>query len=145
MLIRNLTINDGLCNGTRMKIIGLFKFNIKVEIISGTHAGNCLFIPRIMLDTGEILTLLFILYRRKFPIVLAFAITINKSQGQSLEKVGICFRRPLFSHGQLYVALSRCKDASHLFIENDSEGCDEITNVVWTGVFDCSLTTVHEC
>ena len=45
----------------------------------------------------------FILYRRQFPIVLAFAITINKSQGQSLEKVGIYFERPLFSHGQLFV------------------------------------------
>ena len=145
MLIRNLSINDGLCNGTRMKIIGLFKFNIKVEIITGTHAGNCVFIPRIILDTGEFSTLPFILYRRQFPIVLAFAITINKSQGQSLEKVGIYFRRPLFSHGQLYVALSRCKDANQLFIENDSEGCDEINNVVWTEVFDCPLTTVHEC
>ena len=87
----------------------------------------------------------FILYRRQFPIVLAFAITIYKSQDHSLEKVGIYFRRPLFSHGQLYVALARCKDANQLFIENDSEGCDEITNVVWTEVFDCPLTTVHEC
>ena len=74
----------------------------------------------------------FILYRRQFPIVLAFAITINESQGQSLEKVGTSFRRPLFSHGQLYVALSRCKDANQLLIKNDSEDCDEINNVVWT-------------
>ena len=81
MLIRNLSINDGLCNGTRMKIIGLFKFNIKVEIITSTHAGNCVFIPRIIFDTGEFFTLPFILYRRQFPIVLAFAITINESQG----------------------------------------------------------------
>ena len=128
-----------------MKIIRLFKFNIKVEIITSTHAGNCVFIPSIILDTGEFSTLPFILYRRQFPIVLAFVITINKSQGQSLEKVGIYFRRPLFSHGQLYVALSRYKDANQLFIESDSEGCDEITNVVWTEVFDCPLTTVHEC
>ena len=130
-----------------MKITGLFKFNIKVEIITGTHAGNSVFIPRIILDTGEFSTLPSILYRRQFPIVLAFAITINKSQSQSLEKVGIYFRRPLFSHGQLlvYVALSRCKDANQLFIENDFEGCDEITNVVWTEIFDCPLTTVHEC
>ena len=40
MLIRNLSINDGLCNGTRMKIIRLLKFNIKVEIITCTRSGH---------------------------------------------------------------------------------------------------------
>ena len=33
--------------------------------------------------------------------------TINKSQGQSLGRVGLCLPRPVFGHGQLYVALSR--------------------------------------
>ena len=101
MLIRNLSINDGLCNGTRMKIIQLFKFNIKIEIITGTRSGNSVYISRIILDTGEFSTLPFIWYRRQFPIVLAFAMTINKSQGRSLERVGIYIHRPLFSHGQL--------------------------------------------
>ena len=43
MLIRNLSMNDKLRNCTRMKIIGLFKFNIKVEIITGTQAGNSVY------------------------------------------------------------------------------------------------------
>ena len=77
MLNRNLIINDGLCNGTRMKIIGLFKFNMKVEIITGTQAGNFVYIPRIILDTGKFSSLPFILYRRELLIVMAFAMTIN--------------------------------------------------------------------
>jgi len=100
MLNRNLNISDGLCNGTRLKGVELFKFYIKVEIITGTQAGKCVFIPRIILDIGESSALPFVLYRRLFSIVLAFAITINKCQGESLEKVG---------HGQLYVALLRRK------------------------------------
>jgi hypothetical protein len=38
---------------------------------------------------------------------LAFAMTINKAQGQSLEHVGVYFPVPVFGRGQLYVALSR--------------------------------------
>ena len=34
--------------------------------------------------------------------------SINKSQGQSVKKVGIDLQTPVFTHGQLYVALSRC-------------------------------------
>ena len=123
-----------------MKIIQLFKFNIKIEIITGTRSGNSVYISRIILDTGEFSTLPFIWYRRQFPIVLAFAMTINKSQGRSLERVGIYIHRPLFSHGQLYVALSRCKNRDQLFIENDSEDINEINNVVLKEVFDCSTS-----
>jgi ATP-dependent exoDNAse (exonuclease V) alpha subunit len=40
--------------------------------------------------------------------------TINKSQGQSVEHVGLDLRTPVFSHGQLYVALSRCTNGERI-------------------------------
>ena len=53
MLIRNLSIVDGLCNGTRLKITNLYKYNIEAEIITGENKGNKVFIPRITLSTCE--------------------------------------------------------------------------------------------
>jgi ATP-dependent exoDNAse (exonuclease V) alpha subunit len=52
--------------------------------------------------------------RRQFPIRPTFAMTINKSQGQTLESVGLYIPTPVFTHGQLYVALSRCTDEKNL-------------------------------
>ena len=49
----------------------------------------------------------FTLRRRQFPVRVAFAMAINKSQGQSLERAGLLLPRPVFSHGQLYVAFLR--------------------------------------
>jgi len=40
--------------------------------------------------------------RRQFPISLCFAMTINKIQGQTLNKVGLYLPRPMFTHGVLF-------------------------------------------
>ena len=54
------------------------------------------------------------LIRRQFPVRLAFSMTINKSQGQSVTHVGLDLRSPVFAHGQLYVALSRCTSGDRI-------------------------------
>ena len=107
ILLRNLDPHNGLCNGTRLVVRGFQNNSIDAEIVNGQHAGKRVFIPRIPMSPSEDLTLPFKFKRKQFPIRLSFAMTINKAQGQTIPNVGIYLPDPVFSHGQLYVALSR--------------------------------------
>jgi len=99
--------------------------------------GKVVLIPRIRLSPNAE-TLPVSLKRLQFPVRLAFAMTINKSQGQSVEHVEINLQTSVFSHGQLYVAFSRCTsplNISVLLPEQIQESRGTL-NVVYKKVFN---------
>jgi hypothetical protein len=83
--------------------------------------------------------------------MLAFVMTINKSQGQSLDSVGIYLPAPVFSHGQLYVAFSRGRSKTRIKVkvfQNQGQGklipgSDRVftKNIVYKEVFDSTMRT----
>ena len=105
ILIRNLSIEEGLCNGTRLLVLKMSNNVLCCEILTGDKAGELVFINRITLYSENEYSFKF--RRRQFPVRLTFAMTINKSQGQTLKKIGLDLRRDVFNHGQFYVAMSR--------------------------------------
>ena len=104
MLLRNID-PPRLCNGTRLVVHELQANIIVARISVGQFKDELVFIPRIPIDLTEDDNIP--LKRRQFPVQSSFAMTIHKSQGQTLDNVLIFLEKPVFQHGQLYVAMSR--------------------------------------
>lgn len=148
MLTRNMETTMGLCNGARLRFLGTSKSKktLKCEFLDESLARNIfevtgerfVWLPRLLnkcdeFEAGYTFT------REQFPIQLAFSCTAHKSQGQTLDKVGIDLtNNAIFAHGQLYVSLSRvCKmeDVKVCLQKTDGKYLP-VNNIVWKDVLE---------
>ena len=111
-LLRNIN-PPRLCNGTRLSVKKMMNNIIEATILNGKFKGEDVLLPRIPMIPTD---MPFEFKRLQFPVRLAFAMTINKAQGQSLQVCGLNLENPCFTHGQLYVACSRVGKPSDLFV-----------------------------
>ncbi|CAN0861594.1 hypothetical protein LINGRAHAP2_LOCUS8265 [Linum grandiflorum] len=122
MLLYNLNPSAGLCNGTRILVTHLGTNVIRGLIIGGSFEDRVAIIPC-----------------RQYTLKVCYAMTINKSQVQTLDDIGIYLPSPLFSHNQRYVTLSRVHSPSgiHIVLHNDDTLPSRSTeNIVYTKIFD---------
>jgi ATP-dependent DNA helicase PIF1 len=96
-LLRNPDNKRGLCNGSRATVMSMSNRVLQVRLLGGDHDGEIAFkfiptggFPRITLSPS-IRGVQFTVHlkRRQFPLQLAFTMTINRSQGQSVEHVAV--------------------------------------------------------
>jgi ATP-dependent DNA helicase PIF1 len=78
---------------------------------------------------------------RQFPLRLAWAITIHKSQGQTYSSVVIDLGDGAFAHGQTYVALSRCTQLETLYLKRDVYREDVIVDSSVVAFMETKLRT----
>nr|CAB3264856.1 ATP-dependent DNA helicase PIF1-like [Phallusia mammillata] len=116
MLTKNLDVSKGLVNGAR-GVITTFKNSLpEVRFLCGTVViiNRERFIAKISFDVTAV--------RRQLPLKLAWAISIHKSQGMSLDCVEMSLSR-VFENGQAYVALSRARSLKGLRVLDFERTC----------------------
>jgi len=132
MLLRNLNPAAGLCNGTRLIVKTIHNKWLECKIINGEFEDN-VWIPKIYLTSDE-KRRPFVLSRKQFPVKLCFAMTINKSQGQTIDYAGLDLVEPVFAHGMTYVGFSRARAWEFLRVAVDKKIGNKIKNEVYKEV-----------
>jgi len=106
ILLRNLA--QGLANGTRLILKKMHPSLLEATVATGPCQGDTVLLPRLTITPSDVDVWPFTLRRRQYPVRPAFAMSVKKSQGQTLGRVGMYLSKPVFAHGQLYVGASRC-------------------------------------
>ena len=105
--MRNGDFSNRLCNGTRWLEMRLMNGISSWEVL---HLLTTISTP---IDHKSDISL----KQRRFVVLPTFCMTINKSQSQSFNHVGVDLREDVFGHGQLDVSLSRCRSSQNLKIQ----------------------------
>ncbi|XP_076068345.1 uncharacterized protein LOC143040798 [Oratosquilla oratoria] len=147
MIIRNIC-PPKLCNGSRIIVTNLKKNVIVGKILGGSYGGEQVLIPKITLEAQDTPVPF---KRKQFPVKLSYAMTINKSQGQTFERCGLLLDSvQCFAHGQLYVACSRVTNWNSLIVYtgwekvNDEYQLRPAINRVYKELFSGEFDSVDE-
>jgi hypothetical protein len=108
VFVRNCNFGTGIVNGQKGEVVAITLYRLSVRILGGKW--DIVDVPRIDFDV-QVGRRGITFKRRQFPVAVAYATTFHKSQGVTLDKVGIDLRNHPFAHGMLYVALSRVRRA----------------------------------
>lgn len=113
MLLVNLDLIGGLCNGSRGVVIDFVEEFPKVRFTNGEEMVLTKHVWSFDYDNKPFIEFI------QVPLMVAYAITIHKSQGSTLDCVIVDLKN-IFEYGQVYTALSRVKSIEGLSIKNMS-------------------------
>uniref|UniRef100_A0A0L8HGN7 DNA helicase Pif1-like 2B domain-containing protein n=1 Tax=Octopus bimaculoides TaxID=37653 RepID=A0A0L8HGN7_OCTBM len=133
MLLHNSS-QPKLCNGTRLIVHKYMRNCYVANILTGYGKGKIIFIPCIPVISSNVP---FQFKRLQFPIPLSFAMSISKSQGQTLKVAGLQLEQPCFSHGQLYVGASCAGTKANLSAYSPQ---NKTKNIVYEEIFTLNAT-----
>ena len=102
MITKNYDTHRGACNGTLCEMLQYTRHAVQVRLLTGTQKGRVMKIPRCSSHVSqENSGLPFCFTRIQFPLIPAYCVSVHKSQGQTIHKVGLFITQDCFAHGQL--------------------------------------------
>ena len=119
MLCHNIDVTMGLVNGAMGTVVGIYSTHV---LINFDHIDKPCQIEKI--TTKFMLMKNMYIHRKQYPLILAFAITIHKCQGLSLDTAIIDFSQEVFGDGMAYVALSHVRTLSGLHLRHSRRKID---------------------
>ena len=131
ILIKNMSMISKHCNGTRYIITQLtanliFARKLKCE----GNADDDVLIPRIPTISKDTEASFVSFKRTQFPILVAYYMTLNRAQGQTLERAGMYLPTSVFSHGHLYVGFSRCGNPDNFSVYADQSEFENLQHLL---------------
>jgi len=117
ILIRNIAPQDGLTNGTKLRLLCVRGRLLEVQAFGadGSLLPEVHLLPRLWFDFYLPKTFVRV-RRRQFPVVVGYAFTCHRAQCQTLDFVGLDATVDVFAHGALFVSLSRVRRAADLCV-----------------------------
>jgi len=119
MLVTNLDQNKGLVNGSRGVVVQ-FRKEYTTDVITGEETNDGIMYPVVRFKNGRMETMKYHswkdLFVQQIPLRLAYALTIHKAQGATLDCALVDIGMNTFEYGQAYVALSRVKSIDSLYV-----------------------------
>ena len=109
MITRNINFESGLINGTIGTIINLSPTSVYIKDLNGVN-HNIYYHKDVNENNNT--------YTKFMPIKLAYAMSIHKSQGTTLDNIEVDGSNFIFAPGQLYTALSRAKNLKSIKLIN---------------------------
>lgn len=110
----NIDHSLGLCNGIMLIVTRLTDHVLEVKIMCGNNVGTKVLVSQMLLQPFISKVIPFKFQMKQFLLMLLYAMTINKIQGQKLSHVGLFFRKHVFNYSQMCVALATVSNPREL-------------------------------
>jgi len=116
-LMQNISFKDGLVKNGKVVVMSLHPRHVMIRTIprDGTYPKYFAITKRTF-EFKQSEAAGYAILRRQIPLKLAYANTFNGCQSQTLEKIVVDVRYPVFTHGQLYTAMSRVRNQNDIAI-----------------------------